>query len=1248
MSSLSAVVKRAMRTRTWRRMAPVLWAVTLVACSGQSCTGCGGAGIAPIPGGFKVSERKENAIQLRLAKGLFDFISSNLALIKQYLPGGGMVAIPKQCGGNPELWCGSSCGAAGDCHLSIDPTGLTFTPQPAASAMGVTLRTKIKTLETARVHYKTGIISVTCDLKFDTARSGKADVGLVLNLLASVDAQTRLANLNIDQNSVDIQDLDSNDIDIGGSFGCDILDFFKGAFIGTIKDAIKGQIAAPLNDLFCQSCKTSADCSSLATMGCDAGKKQCMRAGKCMQFLGTEGRLDLGALLGGISPTAAGSGLQIYAAAGGYANVESVGGISMGMLGGALADPASDCVPLRPAPTAKPAGKAPGFAGNTAPNGQAYHVGAGISTVELDTLGHGFYQSGGLCLAVGTPQVALLSSSTLSALINSLGDLTRGQNASVYVVLRPQNPPVFTLGKGTFKTGANGQKTIDDPLMTLGMKDFSIDFYLYMDERYTRVMRLTSDLAVPLSLDVDNKNQIVPMLGDLAQGLKNVRVTDTALLRETPAQLSALFPKLLPVLLGQVAGSLKPIALPNIMGLALSPVQITSVPDATSALTLLGLYLKIAPAMLKADPQTSLVSLPPEEVIPAETRAELIRLDVPPAAQFRLGPQHDPLHGPRAVLRVDGQGAGGAAEWQYAVDDGLWRPFDDVRELVVDDPVLGLPGQHHIDVRARVVGQPQTLDPTPARVTFSVMPLSDSTVGAAFHGGGGPEPGGCGSCNVQRGTPSPLSGLAVLLLGGLLWRRRARAGLLALAGVAAGTAACSDGTTAPMGGPGNTFAKEDEIGRYQSALVRDGAIYISAYNTTFGDLAFAKVTDPNAEISWQVVDGVPDGTPDVTTKDAPRRGFTDPGPDVGKFTSLSFKGGAPLIAYQDVSGGRLRLATGSMDKWDISSVDEPPAGSKVSLGAFASLAIGDGDVPSVAYMSIGAPLSKGPAGALGAQLIVATATSASPAGPADWNKTVVDEARISCGGLCGVGQACTYADPTKKDAATVLCKPLGGTCATPCAKGTACVGGACVDALDAGPAELPPGTGLFARLLKGPSGLRVVYYNRATRSLMTAAAPEWKAAVVDGGTVDVGQHIGAAYGDDGTLHIAYQDAVKDRLVYRTYSAAGKAGALEVADDGSRGAGDARELHSVGAGAALFLDSGTVRVAYQDQTAVSLELASKPAGGTFTHETRAPGGDKGRGFYPQAVQLGGKWIVLDVNYDRMRDPPLSAVSFTTLQ
>ena len=294
----------------------------------------------------------------------------------------------------------------------------------------------------------------------------------------------------------------------------------------------------------------------------------------------------------------------------------------------------------RPAPTrAKPLTKTPAYAGNTTPGGKPYHVGAGISALELDTLGHSFYESGGLCLSLGTAQVEQLSSGLLSALIPSLSDLTRGQNSSVQLVIRPQNPPTFALGKGTFKVDGMGQKTIDDPLLSLQIKDLALDFYVYMDERMVRFMRQTADINVPLALDIDNMSQIVPILGDLSNAFGNVRVTDSSLLKEPPAQLAALFPSLLPALLGSISSSIKPIKLPDLLGLKLVPVEFTSTPDAQGQLAFLGLFLSLqqgmAPMPVMANPEGPVAASPPSEPSFVETQADLVQLDVPPAALLR-------------------------------------------------------------------------------------------------------------------------------------------------------------------------------------------------------------------------------------------------------------------------------------------------------------------------------------------------------------------------------------------------------------------------------------------------------------------------------------------------------------------------------------------------------------------------------------------------------------------------------------
>ena len=174
------------------------------------------------------------------------------------------------------------------------------------------------------------------------------------------------------------------------------------------------------------------------------------------------------------------------------------------------------------------------------------------------------------------------------------------------------------------------------------------------------------------------------------------------------------------------------------------------------------------------------------------------------------------------------------------------------------------------------------------------------------------------------------------------------------------------------------------------------------------------------------------------------------------------------------------------------------------------------------------------------------------------------------------------------------------------------------------------------------SGASVVFHNTATGAVKVAVAPDWKVATVAGGDgkVHAGDFLGAAAAADGTLHIAYSDP-DARLYYRAWKD-GMGGKVEVIDDGQRDGGDS---HFVGAGVQVFLDGDQPVVAYQDQTATSLETARRGMT-SWTHQSLSKPTDKSRGYYPQAVSKDGRWLIIDVVYDRMATA-LSGISFSSL-
>lgn len=1249
----SAVKRRAAKPSrprlNWERIITVLGLSFIVSCGGSGGMGCS---LAKIKGGYPVDKRVDSAISLRLSKGLFDFLSANgAALIGGLIPADG-VTIPSSCGGDTEICCGQTC------KLKLGFSALTFDPQ-APSTLKVTIRAKMK----ADPDFKVKIPVVgNCTVGLDTTKSGAQDLGLALPLTAKVDGETKLTNINFDTDNIDIGDLDNGDISIGGSLACKAAGLFKGLIIGKLKDALKDQLAKPLNSALCQKCTSSDECSSLADQGCAMDTKVCMRKGTCMQHLGIEGAMDLSGLLGSLPGGPANASLDMYAVIGSYAEVEAAptAGLSLGMLGGSFSPTNTTCAPVRPAPTrAKPLTKTPAYAGNTTPGGKPYHVGAGISALELDTLGHSFYESGGLCLSLGTAQVEQLSSGLLSALIPSLSDLTRGQNSSVQLVIRPQNPPTFALGKGTFKVDGMGQKTIDDPLLSLQIKDLALDFYVYMDERMVRFMRQTADINVPLALDIDNMSQIVPILGDLSNAFGNVRVTDSSLLKEPPAQLAALFPSLLPALLGSISSSIKPIKLPDLLGLKLVPVEFTSTPDAQGQLAFLGLFLSLqqgmAPMPVMANPEGPVAASPPSEPSFVETQADLVQLDVPPAALLRQGTT--PV---RATLQLDAQSPrGGRIEWQYRVDGGLWRPFDDKRLVTVSDPGLRLAGNHVVEVRARVAGSPETLDPTPARVNFLVSPVESEPPLTGDKAATDQASG----CRMSGATSDGMNGGLVLmatllsLLGIVRWRRRpARFTLMAsgVVGLSAslllGAGCKGDGTNddgnKDPGMPHPELAPFDEIGRYQSAAIRDGKILISAYDSTMGDLAFTSVgfdEATTAKLAWLPVDGLPSGSPSNKSKDAYRGGYDDPGDDVGRFTSLALTSkGTAVIAYQDVTNGAVKLAVQGDQGWQTSALTSPSEGK--APGFYVSMVLDDSDVPTVAYMVQGV---KKDAGKLASQLVVARAGSASPAGTEGWQKTVIAEAPIGCGGLCEMNEACVYSDPMVKDRLATVCKPVERGCSPSCKSGSqACIAAACVDVVNPPAAAEPDGTGLYARLVRSGQTTYVLYHDNSTGALMMASSADWKPTIVDGGDgkTRTGKAVSAIAAPDGKLHVAYGND-NHQLVYRSISS-GTVGKIESVDDGARTVAGATETHWVGGGSSfLFIDGGQPVLAYQDQTSGSLEVSRRTDTG-WTHGTVSMGGMTTRGGYAQGVSKDGKWLLLDVVYDRSADA-LSSVAFSPL-
>jgi hypothetical protein len=437
----------------------------------------------------------------------------------------------------------------------------------------------------------------------------------------------------------------------------------------------------------------------------------------------------------------------------------------------------------------------------------------------------------------------------------------------------------------------------------------------------------------------------------------------------------------------------------------------------------------------------------------------------------------------------------------------------------------------------------------------------------------------------------------------------------------------------------------DEIGRHLDAKSGHGRIHLSAYDGDLGDLVYAVAGSPTEPLVWQVVDGVDLSAP----KDRPggyRFERSDPGPDVGQFTSLALtEDGRPRIAYHDVTNRALKFASGP-GTFATHTVESGGTDGSIA-GLYARLLLDDQGVPTIAYMVTG--LADG-TGSYASELRVARAMSASPTRAADWKIVAVDRTRVPCGGLCPMGQACLMdamtAGMPNGDPARSRCVATSTMCSAACPSGQACLGSTCTEVLGPPIGDFPEGIGLYVQLLRSASGALVLVYHDRTQGDLKLAREQpdgsFVTSFLDGNSpaTDVGQFSSAALTDDGTLHVAYVDARSDELRYLEVAAGAATGMPTLLDDGIRSDG----RHPFGA-VTLGVVEGAPLVVYQDQATADLLVARRR--GDWQKGALSTG-SAGYGFYPRLLSFEEKPYVAQLVYDRaVTLRPLGRVALTPI-
>jgi MYXO-CTERM domain-containing protein len=725
--------------------------------------------VTPLPQGFPTANRIENAATVRLTDSGLGFLNDNLTtLVGKF--GGGLLTNGVLEQGIPMTSTKLGPITANICPQGSDPMGtpkkcllqadignskLTLSPAaPHALKLSGTLETLIQYLN-IDVPLVGGIsapiqVSLGQGVNGDGSSSNYSAVPIEVDISIEADTDTThqdaTGNGRTGLSRVKIAKFDltpsKDDLHISGKCSipivCDVWDAVIGGVGGLVKGLLIDQLKAPLQSQIDNALcikgnpMVSPHCPPGSVLSDDSkSDSTCVFLGKdgkpssdCASFaLGTEGTLNLGGAISSFSPTTNG-GLDFLFSLGGLAPNPNNGGEPLGDLapiangatlsltGGAEANPLSTCV--NKAVLARPTGipTPDELIGNTVKNWPASvpgpHFGLALSEDYANYALGGIYNSGLLCLQIGTDQVAQLTTNTVGLLIASMKTLPlQKATAPLALSLKPTQPPTVTFGNGT---------SLDkDPTMLVDLKGLGIDIFVWSSDRYIRAFTISLDLGVPVNLAV-SKEGLTPQLDKI--NVTNSKVTNSQLLKEDPKTISDGIEAVISGAVGQALGGLKPINLSSALGSLGFALNIPdSVKDQGSPglqkLTkgdhhFLGVFagLAIAPPATPSPVPYALVHH--REIAPEGLRIATMTKTNGPVIHLGVGSS---IEGAQAV------------EYTYQVDHGFWHPWQKGSTLAARDEVLRLQGKHTIQVKSRQVGVPSSeSDAVSVPVTMDVDP----------------------------------------------------------------------------------------------------------------------------------------------------------------------------------------------------------------------------------------------------------------------------------------------------------------------------------------------------------------------------------------------------------------------------------------------------------------------------------------------------------------------------------------------
>ncbi len=728
-------------------MISLLGAFFIKGCGSSSSCSC----MAPIPGGeppdmgFKAEKKIPNAVQARLSSNAVNFLTTKMAdILKMFLAdqtGGQGLTFPIPYSKSSNGGCEVEICKNGNCSatLSINSVKLELSAPDTISA---TINANLKTTKIAiKAGYKMiWCIYADCDISADIKNK---DIKAQIKLFD--DPFTNFMTFDLPADKLDVT-IEGKDINIDGGILCDIADwdFIKNLIIKQldIKKQLAEQIPPMIAENACEACGGQNDppCPQGSTCQKYNGGDYCVAAStnKCVaKPLGAIGRLDLSDMLKDFAPGLKAS-LDLYAVAGDFPpyppkirdkgiDIQVIGGTDAErnmcvpeteppkLDGGAIpllslsnsAAICQSCDPNNPVcPSDATCSGKYGICIKDEANGICPEVpfmaGIGINEYFLRKFFWDAFNSGLLCLNIDSATVPQLTSGVLSMLLPSLKDLTDGKNTSVLISLRPNKAPEVKIGRGLLKINGD-KKEIFRPLILLTIPQLSIDFYAIVYDRYTRIFTLTADLELPVALDVAEKEkpdpndpnktikvvELVPVLGDLTNAIKNIVISNSELLAEKPEDIAKQLSSLIGTLVGPLLG-----------GAGLSGFEL---PD------LQGFVLKIR--SISGDVPYDAINNPScndfNESAPACYYKFLnIFADLDLAPQTSPAPDFTPSVTVKSVERgrILFKNSNSDYEYSFRINKGLWSFFMQGEEIALKVPETNFEAKYKIDIRYRKKG----------------------------------------------------------------------------------------------------------------------------------------------------------------------------------------------------------------------------------------------------------------------------------------------------------------------------------------------------------------------------------------------------------------------------------------------------------------------------------------------------------------------------------------------------------------